>query len=743
MALPFLPGNSFNKNLGKEKYHKSHYFDLKNDVNFLFGDDKVGIGGDPLPGQRIDAPRSHYPNGDGANVPAWVAFDKQVLSFDAFYQEAVNEKREEQYRIRPVKIYFYLEDDSIQVVEPRIKNMGLPQGTLIRRHRIAKAAPNDDIFFTVHDFNVGTEVTLYGKVFRLIGCDEFTQNFLRKMGVKVGPPEKLPYDPYTNLRKAMEESMQPLRPYEKKDTLRQFLDHDRHVLRFYCFWDDTDSLYGDPREMVLHYFLSDDTIEMREVIPANSGRDAAPSFLRRQKLPKNQTSLPLPGSVADRTVLNVFGGLQDGRYILDSLKTGSLNTEFYRDCDLTIGSFINVYGRKFLLTDCDEMTKEYYRTKFGVQDFKPISYNTRRGQPIVREDPPYNGYGSYEDSLGNCKHMIPKPPPQRNFGKILKLAGQSTDSYEMRFGARMDTDKPIDKTRKFIISYFLTDDTIQIYEPPVRNSGVIGGKFLERGRVKKPNQERYPTTSPEYYNAQDFFVGAQLNINNYVFLLEDADEYAYRYMETHPEEFPVADVRRIISKLSSIARQKADQVKDFFNRQDGNGENSVALDQFRCLLKQMTEGQLLDHEIMTLARFYGDRPAVDLNPAQVIGVAQQQLRKHNFENFTKILEAGNHVDRKGDGKIPAEELRVICRTLHLPVPDDLLRALFRVSNETEDCLVDYGRFVFNINWRENPVSPPGESTGTLEQSWMGESGDAKHQVTRIRWRDFLNDVTSR
>lgn len=34
--------------------------------------------------------------------------------------------------------------------------------------------------------------------------------------------------------------MQPLRPYEKEDTLRQFLQFDRNVLRFYCLWDDND-----------------------------------------------------------------------------------------------------------------------------------------------------------------------------------------------------------------------------------------------------------------------------------------------------------------------------------------------------------------------------------------------------------------------------------------------------------------------------------------------------------------------
>ena len=80
--------------------------------------------------------------------------------------------------------------------------------------------------------------------------------------------------------------MQPLRPYEKLDTLQQFRNYDRHVLRFFCQWDDSPSMFGDARWLVLHYFLADDTVEVLEKIPANSGRDAVPVFLRRAKLPK-------------------------------------------------------------------------------------------------------------------------------------------------------------------------------------------------------------------------------------------------------------------------------------------------------------------------------------------------------------------------------------------------------------------------------------------------------------------------
>ena len=52
--------------------------------------------------------------------------------------------------------------------------------------------------------------------------------------------------------------MKPLRPYERQDTLKQFLDQDRNVLRFYCHWDDSENMFGDPRELTLHYFLADE-----------------------------------------------------------------------------------------------------------------------------------------------------------------------------------------------------------------------------------------------------------------------------------------------------------------------------------------------------------------------------------------------------------------------------------------------------------------------------------------------------
>ena len=63
------------------------------------------------------------------------------------------------------------------------------------------------------------------------------------------------------------------------------------------------------------------------------------------------------------------------------------------------------------------------------------------------------------------------------------------DKIILRFTCCMvDTDNTklghSDAERVFVLSYFLMDDTLSIYEPPIRNSGVVGGKFLERSKVR-------------------------------------------------------------------------------------------------------------------------------------------------------------------------------------------------------------------------------------------------------------------
>ena len=54
------------------------------------------------------------------------------------------------------------------------------------------------------------------------------------------------------------------------------------------------------------------------------------------------------------------------RYVADVLDCGRDTTEYFADKDLVIGAVINAYGRRVILTDCDNFTKEYYRVKYGL-----------------------------------------------------------------------------------------------------------------------------------------------------------------------------------------------------------------------------------------------------------------------------------------------------------------------------------------------------------------------------------------
>ncbi|XP_798540.1 EF-hand domain-containing family member C2 [Strongylocentrotus purpuratus] len=740
MSLPFLPGNSFNPRLGRDKFHKSQHFDYSNEVPMLVGGHKPGIGGDKLLGQTSQPQTSNIPLGQGNASPAWVAFDKQVLHFDAFFQEAVHEMRQ-QYRIRKCKIYFYLEDDSIQVIEPLVENSGIPQGTLIRRHRIPLPPPNDDQFYTVEHFNVDQEITLYGRTFKITGCDQFTYNFLKKLGVRIKAPAETPKDPYTGFRKGMDEAQQPLRPYEKVDTLKQFLDHDRHVLRFLCFWDDRDNMFGDLREFYLHYFLADDTIEIKEIIQPNAGRDKTPMFLRRGRMSKiSPESLRQPGEITGRTVLNVFGPTgHGGRYILDSLKTGAVHSEFYMENDLTIGSTINANGRWLTLADCDDFTKEYYKQKYGVNDYSPVNYRNDPAGANKRHWPPYTGFGSEEDSLCSCMGLLPKPP-RRDFIKFMEKDRHGLDSNVIRFVARLDTTKPIDVDRRFIISYFLSDDTVAVFEPPERNSGIIGGKFLERGRIKKPNQARFGTELSDYFTARDLYVGSRLNFHSFFFVLIDADEYAFRYMEKHAEEFPMSNIGFISQKISTIASQHKEKIKEFLNRNDPSNSGHLEFDLFRNLLVQLGGSQLSEHEIIVLARYYSDTQDVKLSVETLVSIVQEQLKKNSFENFTKLLEGFLQHDTDKSGYLDGALVRSTCNAFHLPLPDDLLRALISRLEANEDGLVNYNALVTYLNWRDHPmttaqyVAPP----ANFDESWTGkDNGD---RVKRVNYIALLQSI---
>ncbi|KAH1014075.1 hypothetical protein HUJ04_002970 [Dendroctonus ponderosae] len=541
--LPFLPGYSVNPNVGKTEFHLNPIFGFIGEGNrALIEKVKPNMFG-PL----SDKFPSIYPRGQCTELPGWIMFDKQILCFDAFFQETLQEVRGSPFQVRNVKIYYFLEDGTIQVIEPRVENSGVSQGTLISRQRIRFPSPMDFNFYDVMDFNIGREVEFYGRVLKITNCDKFTRTFLNRCGISVPDPIVGPGDPYMELRSHDKDAVQPKKPNRTKDSLGKFLENDRKVLHFKAYWDDQNTEYGYLHYLELRYYLADDTIEIKE-LQSESGGEPGFLFLRRAKLPKRYKELPAVGGNANYTILNVLGSaLSNRRYIVDPLDCGRENIQYYDERDLSIGGVINCYGRKLVLTDCDAFTKEYYATKYGISEFTPISEPARNketvfiAKPKERDLPPWNGFGSYEDSAQNCITVEPKAP-HKNFKKFL--------SYD-------------------------------------------------RAEVQLPGQKIFTSKPPLSYTPQHMFIGATLIINGFKFVLVEADEYALRYMEINCGQFPKANLKRIMDNV----REKLKPIyKDFVAENIPKETSVISYSKLREKLCRIMGQDFTEHEMITIAR---------------------------------------------------------------------------------------------------------------------------------------------
>lgn len=63
------------------------------------------------------------------------------------------ESRLENYRIKKVMLYYYLEDKSIMIIEPKEQNSGMPQGSFLKRQMVLKSDGMNP--FMPEDFSVG------------------------------------------------------------------------------------------------------------------------------------------------------------------------------------------------------------------------------------------------------------------------------------------------------------------------------------------------------------------------------------------------------------------------------------------------------------------------------------------------------------------------------------------------------------------------------------------------------------
>mmetsp|Transcript_23173 Transcript_23173/g.31684 ORF Transcript_23173/g.31684 Transcript_23173/m.31684 type:complete len:667 (-) Transcript_23173:849-2849(-) len=526
----------------------------------------------------------YLPFGETSKLPTFVEFGAKVLHYVACYTEKVHQSALEDCRVRECAIYFYLEDGTIEMHEHATENSGIPQGVFLRRHQLKK---KDGSVVTPRDMTIGSQLEVYGKTMKILSCDKFTEEYYEtylKLPHHSSNPSQLeiPEDRYNvTLRERMmretgsdmsvrrNRKMHPMKQFmeaqlgqpQTTQDLSMFLEKDQQVLRFMCVWDDTDTLFGTVNELKMHYFLSNDTIEILNVRKNTNGFANAPKMLARRKLPKDPKSCT-QGDHGD----NLTGH----------------ESEYWHWTDLYFGCFLEIFSanRVVFILDADDFTKSFFK-KHDVDIGVPQQVQKPPMQRFEYKVPAYNGFGSEEDSLRSVYSIRPQAA-QKDVKKQLDSGGRI-----LRYMCRMVGGNVTNADRRFTVKLFLEDSSLAIRETEMRNSGFMGGNFLNRSKVKK--------SGTEYYQPSDFYVGATLTVNSQTFSIVEADEHTLRYMEAHREEYELSSIEKIMQKISCCADAVARRLTE-----EKDSYSMISLEKLRLLLLKFIDLEF--QEFITITR---------------------------------------------------------------------------------------------------------------------------------------------
>lgn len=149
---------------------------------------------------------------------------------------------------------------------------------------------------------------------------------------------------------------------------------------------------------------------------------------------------------------------------------------------------MQIYGRRVLLLSCDASTAAWYAAKGIRQNPLHVATGGDAAPPTPLQVAPPNGFGDDTDLYALGLRLEP--------GKYERKEHAERSQQVLRFKVHLLCNGVEDMTRDLILNYNLFDDTLSIFEPPVRNSGQDGGLFLTRGRYKKYIEVRAPRVLP-------------------------------------------------------------------------------------------------------------------------------------------------------------------------------------------------------------------------------------------------------
>lgn len=353
---------------------------------------------------------------------------------------------------------------------------------------------------------------------------------------------------------------------------------------------------------------------------------------------------------------------------------------------MNIGTELNVFGRTIKLVDCDAFTREHYRKKFGIEEMVSIAepsaacsrwaYNDN----VERQLPPFNGWGSHIDSEGNCK-AIESKAPLADYQKLLKYG-----NARLRFGAILSSDVSANAQRSFIIAYYLSDDTISVYETDERNSGFRKCEFYSRRKFYLPNQDWFGRERPQEYLSHHLFIGANVCLQDFHFHLTSADEFTLQHMESRPFEYPMANIELIMQKIRTAVEPKykefvARYVYESSNAPTASNGTFICFATMRNALVDLLGTSMTDHEIVSFLRYFavGANSSGRCSRSVIRSLVHLELNRGLWNDMARLREHIYHLHPNNlNGYLPVNEVDTIVKACRLPIQQDLITKMLAV-----------------------------------------------------------------
>lgn len=567
-------------------------------------------------------------------VPRYVETEKQVLRFFAHFFERKRPEAGIEFRrtntdhenARLVSILIYIEDETIEIHEERVLNSGVTGGQFLGRGILKDTLGR---VYKPADFIIGKTYDIVGQKITITDADEFTRKYYQnRYGTILGTPFPRPSSVRPDLGAQSATGLGAKLPksslvtngarsqdyFTKKEQLNKtnrFLQFEGKVLRFKCCETNAhglgntgglqESIGGNNKEFALYYYLADDSVEVRSLKSKKTCLDDVNVLLRRGKIPKNWRDIPR-----------------------------GVPLEFYSPGDMLCGSVIDCYGRYFMLLDCDEPTREAF-VNMGIEQ-RPIEVIRPRDVPVQHDIPKLgDGFLPIGGEEATLTTVFGQTKEIKNWKKVFR-----NQNRIIRSRAKMISEDGINKSRQFTITFYLEDDTIGVFEDVRRNSGMVGGNFLKRG--KYVNELPPDSDTPRHFAPTDIYLGNVIGVNGLEFRLTEMDEMSVDFCESCPEEFPFFDAFSIVGGLLRKVTSERIDLRRITSSLDNAGRGWISDDAFVRMLDDTGLAERLnDQEMLTIMRrFRGEG-----------GLNSKERKQYFYNEFVDLFSHVYHLSVAG------------------------------------------------------------------------------------------------